>query len=249
MSAYQVKLGIFEGPLDLLLHLIERHDLDITAISLATVADQYLEYLHALDHPHPAILAEFLSIAAKLLLLKSLALLPTSKEMDSPAVLHDEAEEMATDLTQQLLEYKRFKAATAQLQQRQDQGLRSYVRPATPSRPPLSSGLNSLILADLVTALQRVLRQHSPPGEEMAMPRNTFTIGDKIELISNLLRRDVQLGFDALTASATSRLEVIVTFLALLELLKTGRVGVRQDKLFGEILIFAVATPESHTNS
>src|SRR5438094_1219144 len=119
---YTIQLPVFEGPLDLLLRLIEREELDITAIALAQVADQYLAHVRALEAPDPAALSAFLVIAAKLLVIKSRALLPRPVAARGP----DEAPDEGEDLARQLRQYQRYKQAAALLRAWGDQGRRSY---------------------------------------------------------------------------------------------------------------------------
>ncbi|MCR4406604.1 MAG: segregation/condensation protein A [Anaerolineae bacterium] len=230
---YQVRLPVFEGPLDLLLHLIEREELDITAVSLAQVTDQYLAYLALMEEPPAEVLADFLVMAARLLLIKSRALLPRPSE-----VLSSEEEDVGDDLARQLIEYKKFKQAAESLRQREEAGLRSYLRLAPPPRPERPLDLEDVTLDDLVAAVRQALAvtPPAPPVSEVVAPFQ-ITIGDRIAAIRDILRTHAQVSFHHLLSEATSRLEIIVTFLAVLELIKSGYVDVQQDRLFGEIII------------
>ena len=230
---YQVRLPVFEGPLDLLLHLIEREELDITAVSLAQVTDQYLAYLALMEEPPAEILADFLVVAARLLLIKSRALLPHPSE-----VLSIEEENVGDDLARQLIEYKKFKQAAESLRQREEAGLRSYLRLAPPPRPERPLDLEDVTLDDLVAAVRQALAvtPPTPPVSEIVTPLQ-ITIGDRIAAIRDALRTRAQVSFHHLLSEATNRLEIIVTFLAVLELIKSGYIDVQQDRLFGEIII------------
>lgn len=251
--AYQVRLPVFEGPLDLLLHLIEQQELDITTISLAQVTDQYLAYLQVVGETQPDDLADFMVIAAQLLLIKSQALLP------QPPCPVEEEEDIGEDLVRQLYEYKRFKQAAQVLQQREEQGWHMYPRTIPISRlaqawkPRLN--LEGTSLDDLIATLQALLSQESGTDVVFGVEPYTVTIEDKIAQVDEILRslmcrrrngfRDAcgpqVVTFDQLLCDATSRIEVIVTLLAILEMIRNGRVSVRQEQLFGPITIAAVA--------
>jgi len=235
MRLYQVKLEVFEGPLDLLLQLIEKRELDITRISLAQVTDQYLEYIALLHEREATALADFLVIAAKLLLIKSQMLLP-----QPPPV--EEEEDVGDALVRQLIEYKKFKEAAQKLRQREEMGLRAYVRVAPPPRLERTLDLEGLTLDNLLEAVRRALAASppAPPVSNMVAPI-TITIADKISQIEAALRRHGRISFNRLLARAVSRMEIIVAFLAVLELIKRRRIDVQQERAFGEIII----TPKS----
>lgn len=238
-QTYQVRLEIFEGPLDLLLHLIEKQELDITKVSLATVTDQYLEYIGHLERIHAEILADFLVVAAKLLLIKSRALLPAP-----PGTGEEGEEDVGDDLVRQLREYKKFKEFAKQLRAREELGLRSYLRISSLPRLEPRLDLSDVTLNDLLEAVRQALAVEppAPPVDGMVKPV-TFTIGEKIEVIEALLTRKGSFSFQRLLRRAASRPEIIVTFLALLELIKGHRVRVQQDKLFGEIVVSRAEEP------
>jgi len=232
---YEVRLPIFEGPLDLLLHLIEQESLDITKISLAQVTDQYLDYISLLEELSAEALADFLVIAAKLLLIKSEMLLP--RPPGAPG--EEEEEDIGDELAHQLIEYKRFKEAAGGLKQREESGLRAYVRIAPPPRLDKPLDLEDVSLADLVEAVQRALnvRPPRPPVSEVVTPF-TVTVAEKMTFIEQKLERQRRVSFNQLLDQATSRQEIIVTFMAVLELIKLKGIEVRQDRLFGKIFIF-----------
>jgi segregation and condensation protein A len=238
---YQVQLEVFEGPLDLLLHLIEHNELDITAVSLAQVTDQYLAHLRLIEDRRPDDIADFLVVAARLLLIKSRALLP------QPPALVQEEEDVGEDLVRQLREYRRFKRIAEVLQQRNQDGLHMYPRTIPASRflklePKLD--LAGTSLDNLIEALRGLL-QEIEVDDQLGVVPLTVTIDQKMLEIDRLLHTRPALTFDDLVQSDTSRLEVIVTLLAVLELIRVGRVQALQDSLFGPISI----TPlENSTN-
>lgn len=231
---YQVQLPIFEGPLDLLLHLIEREELDITKVALAQVTDQYLAYLAILKEIEVELLTDFLVVAAKLLFIKSQALLPKP-----PPSLADEGEEDVGDqLARQLRAYKQFKLVAQTLRLREEEGLRSFIRLAPPPKLEPRLSLGEVSLDDLVAAVRQalVVRPPDPVVDEVVSPVNV-TIGQQMALIRDELTRRSQVSFQYLLHRAASRVEIIVTFLAVLELIKQYAIEVRQDSLFGEIVI------------
>jgi segregation and condensation protein A len=234
-SSYQVALPVFEGPLDLLLHLIEREELDITQVSLAQITNQYLEYLGQLSERDPDNLADFLVVAAKLLLIKSRVLLP-----QPPASMRAEDEDIGQDLVQQLIEYKRFKEAARWLKHLDEQGMHSYIRLAGVPTLDRVVDLGEVTLDDLLAAVRDVLAIKPPDlSVNGAVAPVTITIADQMELIERKTRHGRSISFRRLLEQATSRMEVIVTLLALLEMVKQLRVAMRQDSQFGDIQILS----------
>jgi segregation and condensation protein A len=231
-GGYTVQIPVYEGPLDLLLGLIERAELDITAVSLATVTDQYLNYLHSLEEARPDEISSFLVVAAKLVLIKSEALLPR------PPVREPGEEDVGQSLVDQLKLYKRYREIGELLKERQERGLHTYLRIAPPPKIEPKLDLSDLTLGRLQAAALRVFareREKEALGTVIAPPR--VTIREKIELISKTLRQIQRASFSGLIGDKATRLEVVVTFLALLELIKRYRVEVTQASTFGEIEI------------
>lgn len=229
---YNVQTPVYEGPLDLLLNLIERAELDITSVSLATVTDQYLAYINSLEQINADEISAFLVIAAKLLQIKSEALLPRP-----PARMPGE-EDAGKTLVDQLKLYKRFKEIGSWLNTQQHANLRTYLRIAPPPKVEPKLDLSNLTLEKLVTAAEVAFakeKQKQPLGVIIAPPR--ITIREKIEMISKMLKEVEHSTFSALLNVNASRLEVVVTFLALLELIKRYRVEAHQEGLFNEIAI------------
>lgn len=233
MSLYQIQLPVFEGPLDLLLRLIEREELDITAVALAKVTDQYLERLADLERREARDLADFLVVAAKLVLIKSAALLPSSSKPGP----EDETEDVGRDLVRQLQIYRRFKEIADLLHEREEQGLHSYIRLMPSRRLSPEPDLDQVTIQDLLSLAQEALNAASgPPFGEVVSPI-TVTIEEQIDHIEQQLSRQQQVVFRTLLSRATTRIEIIVTLLAVLELIKQDRVRVHQETLFGEIVI------------
>jgi segregation and condensation protein A len=239
MPLYQIRLPVFEGPLDLLLQLIEREELDITAVALAQVTDQYLERLAELERRLTKDLADFLVVAAKLVLIKSAALLPGSSK---PAP-EDDVQDVGQDLVRQLQIYKRFKEIASLLHEREASGLHSYIRLALPPRRAPEPDLSMVTLHDLLTLAQEALevKPGSPVGQVVSPV--TVTIEQQIDHIERQLSQHRQIAFRTLLSQAATRIEVIVTLWAVLELIKQDDICVRQDRLFGQIVIQRAARP------
>ena len=230
-GSYSVQTSVYNGPLDLLLQLIERAELDITALALAQVTDQYLTHIRSMDVPADEISA-FLVIAAKLLQIKSEALLPR------PPAREQGEEDPAEALARQLLIYKRFKEMANWLEGRETKHLRTYLRVAPPPKIEGKLDLSDITLAELLMAAEAIFaldKEQQALGTVISAPR--VTIREKIALIAEILERETNSSFSYLVTGAKTRLEVVVTFLALLELVKRYRVSARQDALFGDIAI------------
>lgn len=229
---YTVHIPVYEGPLDLLLDLIERAELDITAISLAMVTDQYLVYIHGLERMKADEISAFLVIAAKLLQIKSEALLPR------PPAREPGEEDVGQSLVDQLKLYKRFKEIGLWLDARQQADLRTHLRVAPPPRVEAKLDLSGLTLDVLAAAAESAFSKgkNKPPlASVIAAPK--VTIREKIDLISKTLKDIQHASFRNLIGEKPTRLEVVVTFLALLELIKRYRVEAHQQGLFSDIEI------------
>ena len=239
-GTYNINLPTFSGPLDLLLHLIERAELDITAISLAAVTDQFLKQVEHMREERLEHLMDFIVIGAKLLVIKSRALLPQS-QMDLGE--NEEEENPAEALARQLRIYKRFKTVGGWLQGREEEGLRTYLRIANPPRLDGIQGLENidkqLLLSALETALGRAsLRQESV---SVVVEQRTITIRNQLRKLRNRINAGERVIFGELLSDRISWLEISVTLLAVLELIKLNEVTVYQPELFGPIEIVAKA--------
>ena len=227
--AYHIKLEQFEGPLDLLLQLTEQEKLDITRVSLAKIADQYLAYISNTKDITLAHLADFLSVASRLILIKSKALLPMLE-------FTEEEEEEIKDLEYQLAEYKKFKDASAVLAKLFDSDDMSFAREGFLGMPPLFYPPEKIIAEDLRRAFAKVLGE-IPVLEKLEeeMVKEVLTLEDKIVHLQDMLRERVQTSFADLVANAKDKVEVVVSFLAMLELVKQRIILVEQGELFSEI--------------
>lgn len=235
-TAFQFQLPVFEGPLDLLLQLIEKEDLDVTAVSLVQVTDQYLSFLRSAEQIDAIALAEFIAIGARLLYLKSRALLPR------PGVDEEPEEEIGEDLVRRLREYQRFKQAAGVLREIEERGLRAYPRLAPPNNLPLPTGLDGVTLELLLNIFQEVLAREPEEEQEPqgVVERHTVTVGQKVRELSEALQRGKRLSFRTFISSCLTRVDVIVAFLAVLELIKAVQLSAEQDTIFGDISLVAV---------
>lgn len=221
---------MYEGPLDLLLQLIEHSELDITKVSLSLVTDQYLEYIKQITDLEADEVSAFLVIATKLLQIKSEALLPR------PPAREPGEEDPGEALARQLIAYKRYREIAAILMQREDSGFRTYLRVAPPPKLEGNVDLTGVSLADIVSAAQEIyLDLNVSDALRSVVPPARFTIREKIYLITDSLKKNPNLAFRSLISKGNSRLEIVVTFLAMLELIKRHLVRVSQDGLFGDI--------------
>lgn len=237
-SEFQLRLPVFEGPLDLLLYLIEREELEITAVSLVQVTDQYLSYLHSGDQIDATALAEFIAIGARLLFLKSRALLPRPPTDEQPL------EDLGEDLVLRLKEYRRFKEVAGSLREMEELGLRAYPRLAPPTDLPLPTGLDGVTLDLLAGIVREVLERQPEETPEGVVERQEVSVEEKVEELSRELRRRKRVSFRAFISACRSRIEIIVAFLAVLELIKGLKLRAEQDALFGDISLVGVQEEE-----
>jgi segregation and condensation protein A len=226
---YNVKTDKFEGPMDLLLELIEKEKLDITELSLAHVADQYLEYIRNNEGIKLENLAEFLSVASKLILIKSRALLPLLE-------FSEEEEEEIKDLAKQLEEYKKFKEASLIIGKMSEVGRIGYERPSYAGIQNIFYPPENINIYDFRKYFQSVL-QEIPVIEKLdeEIVREVITLEEKINDLQNTLRQRVEMSFGELTHNAIDKIDVILSFLAMLEMVKQRIIDVEQNELFQEI--------------
>jgi len=232
-NEYKVKLEVFEGPLDLLLYLIKRDEIDIYDIPIEHITKQYLEYLEAFKVLDLDIAGEFVVMAANLIYIKSRSLLPVSQQPPEEG----EEEDPRFELVRQLLEYKKFKEAAAYLAERE--AIQSGVYGRVPEVPEFENErpLAEVSIFDLIAAFQKVLKKVAARREDLReIFEENFTVSDKIEFLLKLTsERPTGLKFTDLFATTSSRSEIVVTFLALLELIRLKQIRVLQAEPFGEI--------------
>jgi len=238
---YQVKLDIFEGPLDLLLYLIKKNEVDIYDIPMALITGQYLEYLELMKELNLDIAGEFLVMASTLIKIKSQMLLPP---VEGEGEGEDETDPRA-ELMEHLLEYQRYKEAAHQLVTRELLEKDIFKRPQTEDPGEAKVDGDMLIeasLFDLVDALRKVIERKDLPENIMGVAVEKMTVRDKIVSILRQLKETPQLVFQSLFDPLVTRFEIIVTFLAVLELIRLRAIRVFQVQPYGEIRIVALAS-------
>ncbi|XEC92798.1 ScpA family protein [Paenibacillus tarimensis] len=236
------KLESFEGPLDLLLHLIDKAEIDIHEISISEITDQYMSYLNAMQELELEVTSEFLVMAATLLSMKSKQLLP------KPPVIPDDFEEWMDDgldprdeLIQKLVEYRKFKQIAEQLREKETERSLVYTKEPedlTPYMPVVKENpVKGLHVSDLVKAFQKALRRAARRSFVATVRRDEISVKDRIADIVELLREHEMVRFSRLVRRDMHRHEIVVTFLAILELMKMKQIHCFQHQLFDDIVI------------
>lgn len=235
MEDYKVKLDVFEGPLDLLLYLIKRDEVDIYDISIERITKQYLSYMEAFQVLNIELAGEFIVMAANLLYIKSRTLLPVDQQM---AEEDAEEDDPRWELIRQLIEYKKFKEAAARL--RDIEALQENLFPRVPVVPELAENLlvEEVGIFDLIHAFQKILKRLDKKTEDLReIFEENFTVSEKIDYLLKVTSSGVSMRFEELFADVASRAEIVVTFLAMLELIRLKQLRVRQESQCGEIWI------------
>ena len=233
---YKVQLEIFEGPLDLLLYLIKKDEVEISDIPIERITGQYMEYLSLMKLLDLNIAGEFIVMAATLMMIKSRMLLPVEERPE----MEDEEEDPRWELVRQLVEYKKFKEAAHHLQQREYLQENVFARGLEPvveaAEPEAGVTIGDVSIFDLISAFNEALKKVRI--EEFGeIIDDRFTVVDKIEYVLGTLRERGKVSFRALFANMATRQEIVCTFLALLELIRLRQVTAQQDNDFGEITI------------
>ncbi|MBQ9887480.1 MAG: segregation/condensation protein A [Lachnospiraceae bacterium] len=244
--ALSVKLEVFEGPLDLLLHLIEKNKIDIYDIPIAEITEQYLEYVSAMESQDLDVVSDFLLMAATLLDIKTRMLLPAVVNEDG------EEEDPRQELVQRLLEYKMYKYISGELREyEEDAGFVLYKEPTIPDEvskyvPPvdLEELLADVDVKKLTKLFQMVIKKQKDKIDPIrsnfsTVQRETFKVSDKIINIINFASHKQKFSFTELLEAQSTRVEIIVTFLAVLELMKMGKITLNQEGFNEDIMIEA----------
>ena len=245
--AISVKLEAFEGPLDLLLHLIEKNKIDIYDIPIVEITDQYTEYIHAMEREDLGIMSEFMVMAATLLDIKCKMLLP--KEVNEEG----EEEDPRAELVEKLLEYKMYKYAAGELRDMQVYAGKSlYKEPTVPEEvkkyePPvdLDKLLSDVDLSKLNDIFQMVLKRQMDKIDPVRskfgkIEMEEVSLPDKMDFVTDALKKRKRCSFKQLLEQQSSKMEVIVSFLAVLELIKIGQIEVHQERTFDDIYIDSI---------
>jgi segregation and condensation protein A len=237
MSEYKVKFEVFEGPLDLLLYLIKKEEVDIYEVNLTSLATQFIEYIETMRLLDLEIAGEFLVMASTLMYIKSRELLPVDQQVQVEG--EEEGEDPRWELIRQLVEYKKFKDAAAQLQVLEAQ--QESIFPRVPGKIEFAAEAPAVkqeaSLFDLLNAVNTVLQRFNKPDDSRELYEDKWTVSEKIEHVMRLITQRTRLRFSELFEEATSRSEVVCTFLALLELIRLKQLACVQSEAFGEIEI------------
>jgi len=240
MAEYKVQFDVFEGPLDLLLYLIKKEEVDIYEVNLTKLATQFIEYLDVMRLLDLEFAGEFLVMAATLMYIKSRELLPKEQQV---AAEEEDEEDPRWELIRQLVEYKKFKDAAAQLQQREIDQESIFPRlPVKPDLGELQAGNDGYApkkpeatLFDLINAVNSVLKRVSQREELREIFEDKWSVSQKIEFLHELTATRERVKFSELFEVATSRAEVVCTFLALLEMIRMKKLLCIQSEDFGDI--------------
>jgi segregation and condensation protein A len=237
MSQYQVKFEVFEGPLDLLLYLIKKEEVDIYSVNLTKLATQFIEYIEMMREFDLEIAGEFLVMASTLMYIKSRELLPVDQQAQVEE--EEDGEDPRWELIRQLVEYKKFKDAAAQLQELEarQEGVypRLPIKPVFEEEKPLVKPDVSIF--DLLNAVNSVLKRFEKRDNPREIYEDKWSVSEKIEHIVKVMTTQTAVRFSELFENATSRSEVVCTFLALLELIRLKQLVCAQSGDFGEIEI------------
>lgn len=243
MADYQVKFEVFEGPLDLLLYLIKKEEVDIYSVNLTKLASQFIEYIEMMREFDLEVAGEFLVMASTLMYIKSRELLPVDQQAQVEE--EEEGEDPRWELIRQLVEYKKFKDAAAKLQELEAR--QEGVFPRLPIKPVFAEekapAKLEVTIFDLLNAVNSVLKRFEQRDNPREIYEDKWSVSQKIEQIVNLMTTQPGLRFSELFEDATSRSEVVCTFLALLELIRLKQLVCAQSSDFGEIEIRKRETP------
>lgn len=235
LNIYNIKVPIFEGPLDLLLHLIKENKVDIYDIPIAVITGQYLQYIKMMKELDLDIAGDFLVMAATLIHIKSRMLLPVDEEAPQ------EEQDPRLELIQRLLEYQTFKDASLGLREKETEWMNIFHREPLKDEETVAEStepelyLFDLNLFDLLGAFKKIL--DTAPPEVVRITREALTVKDKISHIMEMLENNDTVRFEDLFKENRSRVQLVVTFVALLELIRLGLIRAYQEKDFGNIWV------------
>ncbi|MEN3941929.1 segregation/condensation protein A [Prosthecobacter sp. SYSU 5D2] len=233
---YKVKLEIFEGPLDLLLYLIKKDEIDIYDVSIGRITKQYLDYINTFKMLNIEVASEFIVMAANLMYIKSRELLP---QIQQPPEEDADEEDPRWELIRQLVEYKKFKDVASFLGTQEVKADEFFA--TTPELPDLSAPAPDVVgqvgIFDLIRAFQKVLKRFENTTDIREIVSDRYSVADKIEHLLEAIPMGGRVRFDSLFSTAASRVEVIVTFLAMLELMKLNHLMVEQEQMLGDIVV------------
>jgi segregation and condensation protein A len=242
MAEYKVKFEVFEGPLDLLLYLIKKEEVDIYEVNLTRLATQFIEYIETMRILDLEIAGEFLVMAATLMYIKSRELLPVEQQAQVEG--EEEEEDPRWELIRQLVEYKKFKDAAARLQVLETRQENMFPRvPGKLEFAEEAAPRSEASIFDLVNAVNAVLQRFNQPQARRDIFEDKWSVSEKIQHLMRSTDERPRMKFSELFEGVTSRIEVIATFLALLELIRLKQLTAVQPEPFAEIEICRVIAP------
>ena len=230
----RVSLEIFEGPLDLLLYLIKKDEVDIYDVSIERITSQYLEYIETFKILNIELASEFIVMAATLMYIKSRTLLPKNEQAPEDDV---DEEDPRWELIRQLVEYKKFKDAAYYLERREADNQQVFGSERQEAEDTDEEPILNVGIFDLIRAFQGILKRFEDEEGLAEIADDRFTVSDKIDYLMIHVKKGEKIKFNELFAKATTKGEVMVTFLALLELIRLNEFQVRQERILGEIEI------------
>ena len=233
-SENRVSLEIFEGPLDLLLYLIKKDEVDIYDVSIERITSQYLEYIETFKILNIELASEFIVMAATLMYIKSRTLLPKNEQAPEDDV---DEEDPRWELNRQLVEYKKFKDAAYYLERREADNQQVFGSERQEAEDTDEEPILNVGIFDLIRAFQGILKRFEDEEGLAEIADDRFTVSDKIDYLMIHVKKGEKIKFNELFAEATTKGEVMVTFLALLELIRLNEFQVRQERILGEIEI------------
>ncbi|MBH0329298.1 segregation and condensation protein A [Brevibacillus brevis] len=251
--AYSIKLDSFEGPLDLLLHLIDKAEVDIYDIPVAEITEQYLATIDKMQELQLDVASEFVVMAATLLSIKSKMLLPKKEEHVFQQFLDMDVDEIdpREELVARLLEYKRYKMLAENLREMEIGRNQVFTRPAENLSPYVREEdhtVTNVTLYDLINALEKLVKKTKEKEPMTRVSRDEISIKDRMTEIRQAVRSGGMVRFSELFTQGATRTEIVTTFLALLELMKAKHITCVQNQLFQDIIICENGTEGAHTD-
>jgi segregation and condensation protein A len=234
----KIKIPVFEGPFDLLLHLIREHKIDIYDIPISLITSQYLEYIEIMKELNLEIAGDFLVMAATLIQIKSRMLLPPDEEAPS-----EEQEDPRRELVQRLVEYQRYKEAALDFRTKEDEWLKVFHREPLSDEDEGELYLFDLSLFDLLDAFRKILDK--APSEMVSITKEILTVKNRMSMIMEIIEEHEAVRFEDLFKEGITKIYLIVTFLALLELIRLGLARAYQEREFGNIWVINPAKQSS----
>ncbi|GFN35421.1 segregation and condensation protein A [Tepidimicrobium xylanilyticum] len=239
---YKIVLKTFEGPMDLLLHLIEKAQIDIYDIPINEITEQYLDYISKMEELDLEVTSDFLIMASTLLEIKSKLLLPQTKKGANEEMSEEDDDDPRLELVRKLVEYKKYKEVTNRFRQLEDIQNKVYYKPQEDLSPFVDKTdfLEQMELKDLVKALNNIVRKRYGDNSSIILneiQKEEYTLDDSIAKMKEILKHNKKIKFSQLLGKTFNRKEIVVTFLSLLELIRIKYIKIYQENNFDDIII------------